>query len=578
MIRPGRRGAVLGACAVLVTGAALVAVVAAGSTAAVEDASAAGTSLSTSEVVRRTIQSSDELDGTLGYAGESTITSWLETTGDVAGGSSASPDQAYLAAKAQYDTAVANRDVLRNPTAADVARARATLAQAQAALKSAQQADDGPTAAQRAAARSAVTQAEENLAIASAQRDAADAALAACTAATTPVDPGASPAPGPGCDVDALAAAADRAAGDVRVRRAQLKAAEAALAGLDDTPPSAAANISSARASVTAAAAALDALLDPTAARRRQADDAVAVARAQLEDAGRSQGLPTGIVTMIASEGSVVGPGEVLYALDGTHVVVLLSGVMPAWRALGVDVADGPDIGQLERSLGALGFGFADVAPDNHWDEDTTDAVLALQAAVGASEDGSLDLGEVVFGPGAVRVTEVLAELGSTVRQTTRVLTVTSTERVVSVELEADRQAIVAVGGDVTVELPDGSEAAGTIADIGTVAKVGAAGAGGTTDAVPTVTVTIFLGDAAATGSLDGAPVLVSVVRERREDVLAVPVSALLALAEGGYAVEVADASGVTRLVGVETGLFEDGFVEVRSTEVDETMRVVVPS
>ena len=41
---------------------------------------------------------------------------------------------------------------------------------------------------------------------------------------------------------------------------------------------------------------------------------------------------------------------------------------------------------------------------------------------------------------------------------------------------------------------------------------------------------------------------------------------------------EVADASGVTRLVGVETGLFEDGFVEVRSTEVDETMRVVVPS
>ena len=70
----------------------------------------------------------------------------------------------------------------------------------------------------------------------------------------------------------------------------------------------------------------------------------------------------------------------------------------------------------------------------------------------------------------------------------------------------------------------------------------------------------------------------VSVVRERREDVLAVPVSALLALAEGGYAVEVVDGPGRTHLVGVETGLFEDGFVEVRSTDLDETMQVVVPS
>jgi multidrug efflux pump subunit AcrA (membrane-fusion protein) len=144
------------------------------------------------------------------------------------------------------------------------------------------------------------------------------------------------------------------------------------------------------------------------------------------------------------------------------------------------------------------------------------------------------------------------------------------------VELEADRQAIVAVGAGVVVELPDGSEAAGTIESIGTVATV-AAGAGAA-DAVPTVTVTITLDDPGASGTLDGAPVTVNVVRERRDDVLAVPVSALLALAEGGYAVEVADGPGVTHLVGVETGLFEDGFVEVRSADLDESMLVVVPS
>ena len=46
------------------------------------------------------------------------------------------------------------------------------------------------------------------------------------------------------------------------------------------------------------------------------------------------------------------------------------------------------------------------------------------------------------------------------------------------------------------------------------------------------------------------------------EGVLAVPVEAVLALAEGGYAVEVDDGTA-RRLVGVELGVFADGMVEV---------------
>jgi multidrug efflux pump subunit AcrA (membrane-fusion protein) len=576
MQRPGRRVAAIGVGALLVGGVAIAGIAAAGRTVAAEEAAAGSASTATAPVVRRVIQSSDLLDGTLGYAGAYTITNWLETTADGAGGSSSSPDQAYLAAKAQYDTAVANRSLLRNPTKADITRARATLAQARAALRTAQQADDGPTAAQRAAARSAVTQAEANLATAVGERDAAETALADCSAATDGA-PDASTSGAPGCDAEALAAAVDRAASDVTVRRAQLKAAEAALAGLNDTPPNAAANVASARAGVTAADAALDALLDPTAAKVRLADDAVATAGAQLEDARRGAGLPGGIVTMVPEVGSVVEPGEVLYALDGTHAVVLLAGDIPAWRTLGPDAADGPDIGQLERTLEALGHGFENVRADSHWDDDTTDAVLALQAAIGTAKDGILDLGEVAFAPAAIRVTGVLADLGSTVRRGARVMTASSTEREVAVELEADRQSIVAIGAGVTVGLPDGTETAGTITDIATVATV-ATGANGAADAAPTVTVTIHLDDPRASATLDGAPVTVGVVRERRADVLAVPVSALLALAEGGYAVEVVDDRGGMRLVGVETGLFEDGFVEVRSTELEETMRVVVPS
>jgi multidrug efflux pump subunit AcrA (membrane-fusion protein) len=571
--------AVLGVGSLLVVGVALAGIGAAGQAAAAEDAADVEASVATAPVVRRAIQSSEQLDGTLGFAGAVTITNWLETTSDNAGGSTGGADEAYLAAKAQYDTAVANRALLRNPTAADIARARATLAQAQAALRTAQQADDGPTAAQRAAARSAVTQAEENRAAAAAQLKSAEAALADCTAALAPAAPPApdgTPASAAPCDPTALAAAVDRAESDVRVRRAQLKAAEAALAGLDDVQPNAGSNITAARAGVTAAAAALDALRNPTTAKLRLADDAVATARANLEDAERARNLPGGIVTMVPDEGAILGPGDILYTLDGTHAVVLLEGAIPAWRSLEPAAADGPDIGQLERSLAALGFGFENVEPDEHWDDDTTDAVLALQAGLGTTADGTLELGEVVFAPAGIRVSAVMGSLGSTIRREAKVMTATSTEREVTVELEADRQAIVEVGAGVTVERPDGTVAPGTIAAIGTVATVAATA--GAADATPTVTVTIRLDDPGTTGTLDGAPVTVNVVRERRENVLAVPVSALLALAEGGYAVEVVGAPGVTHLVGVETGLFEDGFVEVRSAGLDESMQVVVPS
>lgn len=573
-----KRLVAVGVTSLLVAGAGIAAIASTDRTAAAtEQASAAIASTATAEVVRRTIQSSDVLDGTLGYTGVYSIRNWLETSNDISIGAASSTTQAYLTARTQYDTAVANRDVLRSPTAADVERAQATLAQARAALKTAQQADDGPTAAQLAAARSTVTQARENLATAVAQRDSAQSALDACPGATETAAPDASPPPAGSCDRDALAAVLRRADGDVRVRQAQLDAAEAALDGLDDTPANAATNIASAQAGVEAAGAALDALLHPTTARLRQADGAVAVAKAQLDEAQRALGRPSGMVTQVAAAGSIVEPGGVLYALDGSHKVVLLAGEMPAWRALDPGAAEGPDIGQLERSLQALGFWVDAVAPDDHWDRDTTEAVQRLQTSLGTDDDGTIDLGEVVFLPGPIRVTEVLADLGSTVRQETRVLTVTSTDRQVTVELEADRQAIVAPDVAVTVELPDGVRTAGTIADIATVATA-AAGSTAPAGAVPTITVTIRLNDPGASGLLDGAPVLVSIVRERREDVLAVPVSALLALAEGGYAVEMVDGSAPTHLIGVEIGLFEDGFVEVRSAELREGARVVVPS
>ena len=80
-----------------------------------------------------------------------------------------------------------------------------------------------------------------------------------------------------------------------------------------------------------------------------------------------------------------------------------------------------------------------------------------------------------------------------------------------------------------------------------------------------------------ATGSLDQAPVDALITTDVRRHVLAVPVNALLALAEGGYAVEV-ERDGRRQLVGVRLGLFAEGMVEVRGGGLRAGDRVVVPA
>ena len=102
-------------------------------------------------------------------------------------------------------------------------------------------------------------------------------------------------------------------------------------------------------------------------------------------------------------------------------------------------------------------------------------------------------------------------------------------------------------------------------------------------DGEATIEVTIALDDPSQAGSFDEAPVTVRVVTDAARDVLAVPVDALLALAEGGYAVErvtgdTGDTGGTsgTELVPVEIGAFADGWVQVTG-DVAEGDEVVVP-
>jgi multidrug efflux pump subunit AcrA (membrane-fusion protein) len=156
------------------------------------------------------------------------------------------------------------------------------------------------------------------------------------------------------------------------------------------------------------------------------------------------------------------------------------------------------------------------------------------------------------------------------------VVDTSSTRRAVTVDLDADKQSMVKEGDKVEVELPDGSTVDGRIETVGKVAESETDPETGQ-QSDPTIPVEIRLAPGVKTGGLDETPVDVALQKDRAENALTVPVTALLALNEGGYAVEVVDAGGSTHLVRVEPGLFADGMVQITGTGLKKGMKVVVP-
>ena len=141
-----------------------------------------------------------------------------------------------------------------------------------------------------------------------------------------------------------------------------------------------------------------------------------------------------------------------------------------------------------------------------------------------------------------------------------------------SIQLDAGLEGQVKVGDPVTITLPDNQTTPGRISYVSSVAATGQNGSTIAVDAVPT--------DPAATGELDQAPVNVSITTAKVSNVLVVPASTpLLALANGGYAVEEIKAPAGDFLVAVTTGLFDDaeGLVQVSGSDLAAGQRVVVP-
>jgi hypothetical protein len=278
------------------------------------------------------------------------------------------------------------------------------------------------------------------------------------------------------------------------------------------------------------------------------------------------------VYTMLPKVGQIVRHGEALYAIGGEPALLLYGGV-PASRAFMPGMSAGSDVAELNRNLRGYGALSGDT-----FTAATTLAIERFQSEHHVAATGRLPLGSAVFAPGAVRVTSVTPTEGSPV-QAGPVLGITSTRRVVTIALDASQQTSIKVDDPVLITLPDNSTTPGHVSYVGTVATVPSDN-NGSGSSSPTIEVDVTADRPAATGRLDQAPVDVSITTASVGNVLAVPVNALLALANGGYAVEVVGAGAVRRLIAVRVGLFDDaeGMVEVSGSGLAAGQRVVVPA
>jgi peptidoglycan hydrolase-like protein with peptidoglycan-binding domain len=275
-----------------------------------------------------------------------------------------------------------------------------------------------------------------------------------------------------------------------------------------------------------------------------------------------------GTVTWLPESGAVISRGKPLYRIDNTPAV-LMYGDVPAYRELKVG-DEGADVKQLEQNLKALGYGGFTV--DREFTSSTATAVRQWQEDLGLKETGRVEFGRVVFASGQIRVESVEATASAPAQPGAAVLKYTGTVRVVVVQLDVADQRLAKVGAAVRVELPAGGTAEGRVAKAYTVIEAGGQGEEATTK----IEAVVSLADQKAVAAFNQASVDVTFTAAERPGVLTVPVSALVALREGGYGVEVVE-NGTSRYVAVRAGLFSGGRVEVSGDGLAEGMTVGIP-
>ena len=280
-----------------------------------------------------------------------------------------------------------------------------------------------------------------------------------------------------------------------------------------------------------------------------------------------------GVVTWLPAAGTVIHAGDRLYEI-GDDSAYLMRGSIPAWRTFEPDMSKGSDVQQLQSALQAMGY--FSLEPDGTFGWWTTKAIKAWQKDVGLEQNGTLPLGRIVFATDDLRVGSIKSRVGDRAASDGELYDVTSTAQVVDVNIKLADQQLGVVGNKVTLHLPGAVDTTGTITSVGTPTEK--SGSGENKDSKERVIpVTVVPDDPSVTSNFQEVSVTVGLPSEKRENVLSVPVGALVALSPEQFGVEVVQDDSTTKRVPVTTGLFAGGRVEISGDGLTEGQRVVVP-
>ncbi|AWZ18611.1 efflux RND transporter periplasmic adaptor subunit [Streptomyces sp. ICC1] len=297
---------------------------------------------------------------------------------------------------------------------------------------------------------------------------------------------------------------------------------------------------------------------------------------------GGAGGSGSATLTWVAPAGSSIERDGKLYEVNGKPVR-LMYGTTPVYRTMKTG-DKGEDVKQLKRNLQALGFGTGLDPSDGTFTAGTATGVKRWQKSHSLKETGEIGKDDIAFASGPQRVQKNDMAVGDEAAAGKPVLTLTGTERLVRFQLDVAKAGAAKVGDPVTVTLPGGATATGKIESVGSTANpddpasggAGGPGGPGVGDKKPKLQVEVTLDNAAEAKGPDQSPVSVNLTGETRKGVLSVPVNSLLALADGGFGVQVVE-NGTVREVKVELGMFGKGRVEVKGDALKEGMRVGVP-
>jgi peptidoglycan hydrolase-like protein with peptidoglycan-binding domain len=318
----------------------------------------------------------------------------------------------------------------------------------------------------------------------------------------------------------------------------------------------------------------------------------------RLDVAGTLEGTPlpipmtsagSGIVTWVPDLGEVVTRGQPLFRVNNIPVV-LLYGSIPPWRSFSSGMSSGPDILELQDNLLSLGFGrrFGLIANGRYSHADAEAAAGFAKAEGLSGAPGTLAFGSVVFEPGPIVVTGYATSLGGSVSPGALVLQVEGSTLQVLSQIDASQVGEVHVGTVASVTLATGQVP--VMARVSAIAAVPPAGSGsGSSSSIASGPaqgngqssyVTLRLETQPHAPPPQGSTVAVELQVVVLRDVFVVPVTALVALLGGGYALQVDDGRGHSHLMAVSVGLIDDvgDLAQVVSPHLRNGLEVEAPS